>query len=109
MQCCLHVEQLTDLLLCQVAYPLAGGLAPVHAISQQLVSLRHFGELQLQLAHLILKLVVLNLHSRRQLFSEQGQKQAQQSPIVGAPDSQAGDVEPAYQATTAFDSSHGSA
>ncbi len=73
MQCCLHVEQLTDLLLCQVAYPLAGGLAPVHAISQQLVSLRHFGELQLQLGHLILKLVVLNLHSRRQLVLEQGQ------------------------------------
>ncbi len=72
MQCCLHVEQLTDLLLCQVAYPLAGGLAPVHAIRQQLMSLRHFGELQLQLGHLILKLVVLNLHSRRHLILEQG-------------------------------------
>ena len=63
MQCCLHVEQLADLLLCQVADPLAGRLAPVHAISQQLMSLRHFGELQLQLGHLILKLVVLHLHS----------------------------------------------
>ncbi len=68
MQCCLHVEQLTDLLLCQVADPLAGGLAPVDAISQQLMSLRHFGELQLQLCHLILKLVVLNLRSRRELL-----------------------------------------
>lgn len=68
MQCCLHVEQFTDLLLCQVADPLAGGLAPVDAISQQLMSLRHFGELQLQLCHLILKLVVLNLRSRRELL-----------------------------------------
>ena len=61
MQCSLHIEQLADLLLRQVADLFAGCLAFLDSIGQQLVSVRNLGVLELQLCHLVSKLMVLNL------------------------------------------------